>query len=115
VNGLTSGNGIASPLICRRSGSSSPGSRLRSLPRTFETKRNAKRTLSVVETQLVQDDWTARSRGTVKLGDYAQRGSWRGLACGRLWISSSRGWPHRSIEPGVEARRISDDATYMKG
>lgn len=36
----------------------SPDGQLRSLPRTFETKRDAERTLSVVESQLIADDWT---------------------------------------------------------
>ncbi|MGH3832275.1 MAG: tyrosine-type recombinase/integrase [Pseudonocardiaceae bacterium] len=50
-----------------------PDSQLRSLPRTFEAKRDAERTLSVIETQLMQDDWTDPKRGVVKFGDYAQR------------------------------------------
>ncbi|MBV8540573.1 MAG: site-specific integrase [Pseudonocardiales bacterium] len=50
-----------------------PDGQLRSLPRTFEAKRDAERTLSVVETQLIQDDWTDPKRGTVTFGDYAQR------------------------------------------
>ncbi|MGH3915090.1 MAG: tyrosine-type recombinase/integrase, partial [Pseudonocardiaceae bacterium] len=50
-----------------------PDGRLRSLPRTFETKRDAERTLSVVETQLLRDDWTDPKQGAVKLSDYAER------------------------------------------
>jgi integrase len=50
-----------------------PDGRLRSLPRTFEAKRDAERTLSMIETQLVQDDWTDPKRGTVKLVGYAER------------------------------------------
>jgi len=50
-----------------------PDGRLRSLPRTFETKREAERTLSVVEIQLVQDDWIDPKRGAIKLTGYAER------------------------------------------
>jgi integrase len=50
-----------------------PDGQLRSLPRTFEAKRDAERTLSVIETQLMQDDWTDPKRGIVKFSDYAQR------------------------------------------
>lgn len=50
-----------------------PDGQLQSLPRTFETKRDAERTLSAVETQLIQDDWTDPKRGAVKLSDYAER------------------------------------------
>lgn len=50
-----------------------PDGQLRSLPRTLETKRHAERTLSVVESQLIADDWTDPKRGTVKLVDYAER------------------------------------------
>jgi integrase len=50
-----------------------PDGQLRSLPRTFEAKRDAERTLSVIETQLIQDDWTDPKRGAVKLTGYAER------------------------------------------
>lgn len=50
-----------------------PDGRLRSLPRTFEAKRDAERTLSMIETQLVQDDWTDPKQGAVKLAGYAER------------------------------------------
>ena len=50
-----------------------PDGQMRSLPRTFEAKRDAERTLSVVETQLIQDDWTDPKRGTITFSDYAQR------------------------------------------
>jgi integrase len=50
-----------------------PDGQLRSLPRTFEAKRDAERTLSVVETQLIHDDWTDPKRGTITFSDYAQR------------------------------------------
>jgi integrase len=50
-----------------------PDGQLRSMPRTFETKRDAERTLSVVEAKLMLDDWTDPRRGTVTLDDYAER------------------------------------------
>jgi len=50
-----------------------PDGQLRSLPRTFEAKRDAERTLSVIETQLIQDDWTDPKRGAVKLTGYAEQ------------------------------------------
>jgi hypothetical protein len=40
-----------------------PDGQLRSLPRTFEKKRDAERTLSMIETQLVQDDWADPKMG----------------------------------------------------
>jgi integrase len=46
---------------------------LRSMPRTFEKKRDAERTLSMIETRLAQDDWADPKRGSVKLTDYAER------------------------------------------
>ncbi|MGH3928827.1 MAG: tyrosine-type recombinase/integrase, partial [Pseudonocardiaceae bacterium] len=63
-----------------------PDGRVRSLPRTFETKRDAERTLSVVEVQLMRDEWTDPKRGVVKLGDYAGR-----------WITERPG-----LRPGTE-------------
>ncbi len=43
------------------------------MPRTFEKKRDAERTLSVIETQLVHDDWADPKRGAVKKADYAEQ------------------------------------------
>ncbi len=50
-----------------------PDGQLRSLPRTFEKKRDAERTLSMIEIQLAQDDWADPKRGAVKLADYAEQ------------------------------------------
>ncbi|HET9256864.1 MAG TPA: site-specific integrase [Pseudonocardiaceae bacterium] len=50
-----------------------PDGQLRSMPRTFEKKRDAERTLSMIEARLAQDDWADPKRGTVKLADYAKR------------------------------------------
>jgi integrase len=50
-----------------------PDGQLRSMPRTFEKKRDAERTLSMIEAQLAQDDWADPKRGSVKLADYAKR------------------------------------------
>jgi integrase len=43
------------------------------MPRTFEKKRDAERMLSLIETQLVQDDWADPKRGGLKLAVYAER------------------------------------------
>jgi integrase len=50
-----------------------PDGQLRSMPRTFEKKRDAERTLSMIETQLAQDDWADPKRGAIKLAGYAER------------------------------------------
>ncbi|HEX8935755.1 MAG TPA: N-terminal phage integrase SAM-like domain-containing protein [Pseudonocardiaceae bacterium] len=50
-----------------------PDGQLRSIPQTFEKKRDAERTLSMIETQLMHDDWADPKRGAVKLADYAEQ------------------------------------------
>jgi integrase len=50
-----------------------PDGQLRSMPRTFEKKRDAERTLSMIEAQVAQDEWADPKRGAVKLNGYAER------------------------------------------
>ena len=50
-----------------------PDGQLRSMPQTFEKKRDAERTLSMIETRLMQGDWADPKRGAIKLADYAEQ------------------------------------------
>src|SRR3954447_14773370 len=50
-----------------------PDGQLRSMPQTFEKKRDAERTLSMIETRLMQDDWADPKRSRIKLTDFAEQ------------------------------------------
>lgn len=47
--------------------------RVRTAPKTFATKRDAERALTLIEGQLISGEWTDPERGKVKLGDYATK------------------------------------------
>jgi integrase len=50
-----------------------PDGRLRNAPRTFATKREGERWLSITEGQLVTGDWTDPERAKIRLTDYATK------------------------------------------
>ncbi len=64
-----------------------PDGRRHSAPETFERKSEAERYLSLVEAQIVRQEWIDPERGKVKLGDYA-----------RQWIVQRPGLRPRTVE-----------------
>ena len=60
---------------------------MRNAPRTFESKREAEKWLSITESQLLGGDWIDPARGKVKLVDYAQK-----------WITERAGLRPRTVE-----------------
>jgi integrase len=50
-----------------------PDGRMNAAPRTFGTKDEAARWLTVAESQLIQQDWIDPKRAKIKLQDYAER------------------------------------------
>ncbi len=64
-----------------------PDGQFRKAPDTFETKRAAERWLSVVESQIIQGEWTDPERAKVKLGDYASQ-----------WVTQRPGLRPRTTE-----------------
>lgn len=64
-----------------------PDGRLRPAPQTFRTKRDAEQWLSVVETQLLHGNWNDPTKGSILVGDYAQK-----------WITERAGLRPRTVE-----------------
>src|SRR4051812_6546062 len=50
-----------------------PDGRMNSAPRTFATKDEAARWLTVAESQLIRQDWIDPKQAKIKLNDYAER------------------------------------------
>ncbi len=64
-----------------------PDGRLRSHPQTFDRKGDAERALSLIEAQMIADEWTDPQRGKLRLGDYA-----------RDWITQRPGLRIRTVD-----------------
>ncbi|MFC5754723.1 tyrosine-type recombinase/integrase [Actinomadura rugatobispora] len=50
-----------------------PDGRIRTAPKTFATKRDADRYLTLIEGQMLSGEWTDPERAKVRLGDYAAK------------------------------------------
>ncbi|WP_024934672.1 tyrosine-type recombinase/integrase [Actinomadura welshii] len=71
-----------------------PDGRMRSAPKTFATKTDADRYLTLIEAQIINGDWTDPDRAKVKLGDYAAK-----------WIEQRPGLRPRTVELYVRLLR----------
>jgi integrase len=50
-----------------------PDGRIRYAPQTFARKADAERYLSLIEVQIIRDEWIDPERGKIRLSDYAER------------------------------------------
>ena len=66
-----------------------PDGQLRSMPQTFEKKRDAERTLSMIESQLVQGNWADPKGEQSSLRITQNSGLRSGLVCDRALHSST--------------------------
>lgn len=64
-----------------------PDGRMRTAPKTFATKTDADRYLTLIEAQILNGDWTDPEHAKVKLGDYAAK-----------WIEQRPGLRPRTVE-----------------
>src|SRR3954447_553390 len=64
-----------------------PDGQLRSAPETFERKADAERYLSLMEAQMMRNEWIDPTRGQVKVVDYATR-----------WIAQRPGLRPRTVD-----------------
>jgi integrase len=63
-----------------------PDGQMRSAPQTFERKSDAERYLTLMEAQLVRNEWVDPTRGQVKVAEYAER-----------WIAQRPGLRPRTV------------------
>ncbi|HEU5025108.1 MAG TPA: site-specific integrase [Spirillospora sp.] len=71
-----------------------PDGKMRSAPKTFATKTDADRYLTLIEAQIINGEWTDPDRAKVKLGDYAAK-----------WIEQRPGLRPRTVELYVRLLR----------
>ncbi|MFF5261803.1 tyrosine-type recombinase/integrase [Actinomadura viridis] len=64
-----------------------PDGRMRTAPKTFATKRDAERALTLIEAQILSGEWTDPERAKVRLGVYAA-----------LWLDQRQGLRPRTRE-----------------